>query len=370
MLPLRQGQDEDGSFLSFLYAYSIVSTRAFVIDAYHIIGIIPFCDLFNHSSVNAHTSLLSDAFVCRLCGSILHCQHDTDPPTRIANECEGRQEWLNNLSDEYRRRLEQEGDMLDMRAEKDIRYDEEIFSCYEQGVGDGKLLVEWGFIERSGSGKGLTWNARDVIEEGHVRMFVEILSRGFVYERFSEDDEIGWTEDDDQSGGIDRGLNDHPTSLSNNADRIQCRLIGPADTSQFGLLNLWPNGNMSINLIIAMYLRSIPPDNVSDIDPYEIGIMRVLSEITRHVPDGEPDGEQSSLLSVAAKTVIEAVIDLLDTRHQGYSPNLTAETLERIHTVSLVFGVREKVRVLIVVCFVVRFDLGFCALDSRNGGIS
>jgi hypothetical protein len=35
-----------------------------------------------------------------------------------------------------------------MRAERDVKAGEEIFSCYEEDVGDGKLLVEWGFLGR------------------------------------------------------------------------------------------------------------------------------------------------------------------------------------------------------------------------------
>ena len=72
------------------------------------------------------------------------------------------------------------GNSVDMRVERDVGKGKVVFSCYEEGLGDGKLLVEWGFVEGGVGGDGLIWNARDVVDGGDVAAFVEIVRRGNV----------------------------------------------------------------------------------------------------------------------------------------------------------------------------------------------
>lgn len=100
----------------------MISTRGFVIDDYHTIGLLPLCDLFNHSTSAPHTSLLSDAGVCPLCGSLQECAHNAD--TGRESKSQGRQDGAGT----------EEG-VVDMRVERRVKRGEEVMSCYEEGVG-------------------------------------------------------------------------------------------------------------------------------------------------------------------------------------------------------------------------------------------
>ena len=59
----------------FLWSYSIVSSRAFQIDTYHSLSLVPLADLFDHS--DEHDVVFeSDTSVCATCGSFDECTHD------------------------------------------------------------------------------------------------------------------------------------------------------------------------------------------------------------------------------------------------------------------------------------------------------
>jgi hypothetical protein len=131
----------------------MVSSRGFALDSYHLIGLIPFCDMFNHSSSSPHTSLSIDANVCEHCGSLLQCEHDAPDFER-----------LEGLSARYLAKLEADGmaDMVDMRVQRDVEKGKQVFSCYDEDHGDAELLVEYGFIE--GGNTTITWTHRELLE--------------------------------------------------------------------------------------------------------------------------------------------------------------------------------------------------------------
>ncbi|ORY27175.1 hypothetical protein BCR39DRAFT_538739 [Naematelia encephala] len=144
---------------AFLYAYSLVSTRAFIIDLYHIIALCPFADLFNHSSLNPHSSLTSDDFVCHICGSLTPCSHDVISTSGVVMR-------LDHLGDWELRRITEDGkgigDCVEMRAEREIAKGEEVYNCYGEGMGDARLLVEWGFVGEEFAGDGITWDVDEL----------------------------------------------------------------------------------------------------------------------------------------------------------------------------------------------------------------
>lgn len=162
-LPPTKAQPGPSPFAAFAYAFSMVSTRGFVIDNYHIIGMVPFCDMFNHSS-EAHTSLASNGEVCPECGSYAKCEHDQpdDAPSRLAD---------------VPRKPSSADNVVDMRAERDIPVGAEVLSCYEEDTGDGKLLVEWGFIEGGRHSKGLTWPREGLVERETIREWADFAQR-------------------------------------------------------------------------------------------------------------------------------------------------------------------------------------------------
>jgi hypothetical protein len=65
-----------------------------------------------------------------------------------------------------------------MRAEKSIRKGEQIFSCYEEGLDDGKLLVEWGFTAASPG--AVRWNPNEVLRREDGRAYLGLWQRGVL----------------------------------------------------------------------------------------------------------------------------------------------------------------------------------------------
>lgn len=85
------------SLETFLHAYALVSSRCFTVDTYHQIALVSPADMsalspvllilcaltllvtrcsFNHSP-DHHVHFSVDEFVCRRCGSLIPCVHDT-----------------------------------------------------------------------------------------------------------------------------------------------------------------------------------------------------------------------------------------------------------------------------------------------------
>ncbi|KAF7971288.1 hypothetical protein HWV62_21542 [Athelia sp. TMB] len=62
---------------AFLHAYALVASRAFLVDAFHGLAMVPIADAFNHDQEN-HVHLESDYDVCARCGAVDECPHDAD----------------------------------------------------------------------------------------------------------------------------------------------------------------------------------------------------------------------------------------------------------------------------------------------------
>ncbi|KAI0704381.1 hypothetical protein BC835DRAFT_823531 [Cytidiella melzeri] len=73
------------SLSGFLHAYTLVSSRAFLIDAYHGLSMVPIADAFNHIQEN-HVHLESEYDVCASCGSLEQCPHDQDDVGEIIGQ--------------------------------------------------------------------------------------------------------------------------------------------------------------------------------------------------------------------------------------------------------------------------------------------
>ncbi|ORY22561.1 hypothetical protein BCR39DRAFT_551262 [Naematelia encephala] len=334
-------------FSAYVYALSMVSTRAFVLDAYHTIGIIPFVDLFNHSSTS-HTSLLCDQNVCPTCGSILACEHDLDLDAKLGSSDEPETpQRLAHLSVNYIQRPEAEGNNVDMCAERPIRAGEEIFSCYEEDVGDGKLLVEWGYVSGEQAGEGLTWSPRDVIRPNQVGLFMALLQS----EKMAAAVEADRREEDllppiptDPTRSVGKGVKPATSGTSPNSVTAP-KLIAPASTKQFGLLNVTHNGLVSINLLIAMYLRTLPDSIDGDLDRIESDLVIVFNELEAAARHREmtltsrndngltkyKDDRQYTMKSGTSR-LGHAVVRLVEERLEAtFKPELSAEDLRMIH---------------------------------------
>lgn len=146
------------SFKRFCYAYSLVSSRAFHIDAYHGIAMVPIADAFNHVEEN-QVHFESDYHVCPACGSFDQCEHDEqdDQPSRASNLSIARSST--------------EDDTCEMVANSLIHPDTEVFNTYDSSAPNSKLLVHYGFM--------LEANSNDMI-------FFEIAELGEWLERLNE----------------------------------------------------------------------------------------------------------------------------------------------------------------------------------------
>ncbi|GAA6062876.1 hypothetical protein JCM10212_000798 [Sporobolomyces blumeae] len=61
-----------------VYAYSIVSSRAFQVDAFHSLALVPFADAFDHDDPDNEVQFESETWVCTTCGAVAECRHDRD----------------------------------------------------------------------------------------------------------------------------------------------------------------------------------------------------------------------------------------------------------------------------------------------------
>ncbi|CCJ31573.1 unnamed protein product, partial [Pneumocystis jirovecii] len=60
---------------NFLKAISIIRSRAFEIDKFHGLGLVPFADIFNHTITKEHVHFQTFYEVCEYCGSSTHIDH-------------------------------------------------------------------------------------------------------------------------------------------------------------------------------------------------------------------------------------------------------------------------------------------------------
>ena len=162
ILPTTTTQTRSATFLEYLYAFSLVSTRAFVIDVYHTLALCPFADILNHSNTVGHTSLSSDDFVCHICGSLRQCKHDRIPTSGVPLR-------LDHLLVESVRRLAVEEDTVDLLVEvEEIEAGNEVFNQYGNNLSSSQLLVEWGYFDRSDEPRGYLLFDLDELGGSHL----------------------------------------------------------------------------------------------------------------------------------------------------------------------------------------------------------
>ncbi|KZV98798.1 SET domain-containing protein [Exidia glandulosa HHB12029] len=134
-----------------LHAYSLVSSRAFVVDAYHGMSMVPIADAFNHTN-DFTIQMQTDYQVCASCGALFECEHDREdgdpvPDIIIAPEAVD---------------LE---DTCDMVTTEFIRAGDEVFNTYDAaGLSNTELLVRYGFI-LPGNGTGTACAMQYTVQE-------------------------------------------------------------------------------------------------------------------------------------------------------------------------------------------------------------
>ncbi|PWN49376.1 SET domain-containing protein [Violaceomyces palustris] len=165
----KRHEELDGVNLEKLFqrCYSIVSSRAFVVDVYHGLALVPVADLFNHSSHhNIHFE--SDDVVCPECGSFDACHrhgftNPLLPPTRRSKAGRGR-----GLEEEEEDDEDEWIDSVDMRVVRTVYPSDELLNTYGQ-LSNTSLMIEYGFcLDEDTDQERLTWDPRYPQELGEI----------------------------------------------------------------------------------------------------------------------------------------------------------------------------------------------------------
>jgi len=139
--------------------------------------------------------------------------------------------------------MEREVDSVDMRSEREVGKGNEVFNSYGRGIGDGRLLVEWGFVEGEFAGHGLEWTVDEVFAnaessenglENTKAVWEEIVRRRAVALELYPDDDI-----------------------HEDGEKLICSPVDDNDGST-PVLNLNHNGQISLIIWIAIYLSQRP----------------------------------------------------------------------------------------------------------------
>ncbi|KAM6502690.1 hypothetical protein JOM56_002667 [Amanita muscaria] len=156
----------------FHRAYALVSSRAFIVDAYHGLCMVPIADAFNHESPN-HVHLESDYYVCPECGSLHECVHDWDnPPTVLGIDSINTAHKAVAIADDE---LESDLFMVSVTA---VPSGVEVFNTYGETLTNAQLLTQYGFILEANDNDTLTWDIYQLLHDhasgGEQRSVVDI----------------------------------------------------------------------------------------------------------------------------------------------------------------------------------------------------
>jgi len=214
--------------------------------------------------------------------------------------------------------MEREVDSVDMRSEREIEEGEEVFNSYGRGIGDARLLVEWGFIEGEFAGHGLEWGIDEVLAsvanggddvKGIKTVWGEIINKGAVVLELYPD---GDSDDDTE------------------------KLISPPviNSSDDHILNLNHNGQISLNIWIALYLSCRPTTST---DSIELDIITSVNALETANISPNPT------LDPTTKETSRLVVRLLRNRLGGmYRPEMPMDELLDLRDVSLVRSKTEE----------------------------
>jgi len=206
--------------------------------------------------------------------------------------------------------MEKEVDSVDMRSEREIKEGEEVFNSYGKGIGDARLLVEWGFIEGEFAGHGLEWDIDQVLAsmtaegsdvKGIKSSWEELVSKGAIALKLFPDGDI----DDDTA-----------------------KLIAPPinTSSDDHILNLNCNGQISLNIWIALFIICRPTMS-SDI--LRFNIIHTVEALERANRYPNP-------LDIMTRDTSPLVVSLLRKRKEGmYRPEMAMKELLDLRDVSL-----------------------------------
>ncbi|KAG9225375.1 hypothetical protein PLEOSDRAFT_172149 [Pleurotus ostreatus PC15] len=137
------------SLASYTKAFTLVSSRAFIVDAYHGLSMVPIADAFNHSQDN-HVHIETDFDVCPSCGALYECPHDGEPK----HETHVGQHHYDSC--------------YEMVANVPIPPHSEVFNTYGETLSNAALLARYGFVLDVNENDCITWSMEELIDEADL----------------------------------------------------------------------------------------------------------------------------------------------------------------------------------------------------------
>lgn len=168
------------SFDRFIKISTLISSRAFEVDAFHENALVPFADIFNHKGEGEHVHFETEFEVCDACGQLEYCEHqyldfleNDDEENEEGEDGEGEWEDAEDIEDDANEEedeemgldtelpdleeLEKAGvnfwdneedeekkDTCDMVLDLDVKKGEEVFNTYGEHPNIA-LLSKYGF---------------------------------------------------------------------------------------------------------------------------------------------------------------------------------------------------------------------------------
>lgn len=174
------------------------TSRAFEVDAYHQTALVPFADLFNHSSFE-HVHFTSDCEVCEFCGALENCcdclenenagEWEDEPSER---DEENEPPLLENVSQIRSEEDEAEKSMtndqnLELITVAPISKASEVFNTYGQ-LSNTSLLSRYGFVEMGNPHSFVSVSREEILRnltkefEGERIEFWDMVGNEIVHE--------------------------------------------------------------------------------------------------------------------------------------------------------------------------------------------
>ncbi|KAH9457364.1 hypothetical protein Pst134EA_021247 [Puccinia striiformis f. sp. tritici] len=183
------------SWEEFVKGYTIVSSRAFQIDNYHSLGLVPIADLYDHSD-QPDVQLVSQDLVCDQCGSIGECVHD--------NPCIG----LVNQKDEYLDTVE----LVSIHPLIGSSKPTIVYNTYGN-LSNSRLMTEYGFMIQGNQYDRLYFNNTEIVDlkddQALKTTFQALIKAGLFTSNDDETDQTLVGDVDEDSDGASLYLDSH-----------------------------------------------------------------------------------------------------------------------------------------------------------------
>ncbi|KAK9894159.1 SET domain-containing protein [Cystobasidium minutum MCA 4210] len=169
---LSNGNSVHVDYTTFKLAFSLVLSRAFYVDNFHGLSMVPLADVFNHHYL-PHATLQSDDIVCPTCGSRSECEHDHAPAKPSGSAMIEMGPSMSGLvqstaSIQLGDADPSEVDAVEMVATTSIEAEEEVFNTYGK-LDNAALLVNYGFMLEANEDDKVRWfSVKSVLKQAEL----------------------------------------------------------------------------------------------------------------------------------------------------------------------------------------------------------